>query len=273
MSEGARIIDVRAAVLEDNDRLAAALKEELWRRGTFLVNLMGSPGAGKTSLLAALLPLLAGRFRPAVIEADLDSRVDADALEAKGWRATQLRTGGFCHLDAFMVRRGLAELGLVDETDPAGGAGAALSAPGAAGEAGDDPGSTGRGRQIPPYDLVFIENVGNLICTAQADTGAAMNLALLSVPEGDDKPLKYPPIFAMADAIAVTKADYLDREAFDLAALRERVAALKPDARVIAVSARSGEGLAELAEFIAERAAAWLSRAAREDRRAGPRYL
>jgi hydrogenase nickel incorporation protein HypB len=271
MSEGARIIDVRAAVLQDNDKLAGALKEELRRRGTFMVNLMGSPGAGKTSLLAALLPLLAGRFRPAVIEADLDSRVDADALEAKGWRAAQLRTGGFCHLDAFMVRRGLAELGLVDETDSVGGgAGAALSAPGAAGH---DPGSAGRGRQVPPYDLVFIENVGNLICTAQVDTGAAMNLALLSVPEGDDKPLKYPPIFAMADAIAVTKADYLDREAFDLAALRGRVAALKPDSRVIAVSARSGEGLAELAEFIAERAAAWLSGAAREDRRAGPRYL
>lgn len=274
MSEGARIIDVRAAVLEDNDRLAAALKDELWRRGTFMVNLMGSPGAGKTSLLAAILPLLAGRFRPAVIEADLDSRVDADALEAKGWRATQLRTGGFCHLDAFMVRRGLAELGLVDETDSANGgvgmAGAALSAPGAA---GDDPGSAGLGGKVPPYDLVFIENVGNLICTSQVDTGAAMNLALLSVPEGDDKPLKYPPIFAMADAIAVTKADYLDREAFDLAALRRRVAALKPDSRVIAVSARSGEGLAELAEFIAERAAAWLSRAAREDRRAGPRHL
>lgn len=254
MSEGARIIDVRAAVLQDNDRLAAALKEELRRGGTFLVNLMGSPGAGKTSLLAAILPLLARRFRPAVIEADLDSRVDADALEAKGWRAAQLRTGGFCHLDAFMVRRGLAELGLVDETDTAGGDG-------------------GDGRGDPPYDLVFIENVGNLICTAQVDTGAAMNLALLSVPEGDDKPLKYPPIFAMADAVAVTKADYLDREAFDLAALRGRVAALKPDSRVFAVSARSGEGLAELAEFIAERAAAWLSGAAREDRRAGPRYL
>lgn len=271
MSDGARIIDVRAAVLEDNDRLAAVLKEELRRGGTFLVNLMGSPGAGKTSLLAAILPLLAGRFRPAVIEADLDSRVDADALEAKGWRAAQLRTGGFCHLDAFMVRRGLAELGLVDERDSAGGgADMALYAPGAA---GDDPGSAGRGRKIPPYDLVFIENVGNLICTSQVDTGAAMNLALLSVPEGDDKPLKYPPIFAMADAIAVTKADYLDREAFDLAALRGRVAALKPDSRVIAVSARNGEGLAELAEFIAERAAAWLSRAAREDRPAGPRYL
>lgn len=267
MSEGARIIEVRAAVLEDNDRLAAALKKELRRGGTFLVNLMGSPGAGKTSLLAAILPLLAGRFRPAVIEADLDSRVDADALEAKGWRAAQLRTGGFCHLDAFMVRRGLAELGLVDETDSAGGAA------GMAVGAGDDPGPAGRGRKVPPYDLVFIENVGNLICTAQVDTGAAMNLALLSVPEGDDKPLKYPPIFAMADAIAVTKADYLDREAFDLAALRRRVAALKPDSRVIAVSARSGEGLAELAEFIAERAAAWLSRAARGDRRAGPRYL
>lgn len=270
MSEDTRIIDVRAAVLQDNDRLAASLKEELRRGGTFLVNLMGSPGAGKTSLLAALLPLLAGRFRPAVIEADLDSRVDADALEAKGWRAAQLRTGGFCHLDAFMVRRGLAELGLVDETDTAPGAPGEICA---AGIAGDAPGSAGRGRKIPPYDLVFVENVGNLICTAQVDTGAAMNLALLSVPEGDDKPLKYPPIFAMADAIAVTKADYLDRETFDLAALRGRVAALKPDSRVIAVSARSGEGLAELAEFIAERAAAWLSGAARGDRRAGPRHL
>lgn len=257
MSEGARIIDVRAAVLEDNDRLAAALKDELKSGGIFLVNLMGSPGAGKTSLLAALLPLLAGRFRPAVIEADLDSRVDADALEAKGWRAAQLRTGGFCHLDAFMVRRGLAELGLVDEAEGAAGD-VAGDVAGAAGEAGEEPGSAGPRRGAPPYDLVFIENVGNLICTSQVDTGAAMNLALLSVPEGDDKPLKYPPIFAMADALAVTKADYLDREAFDLEALRGRVAALKPDSRVFAVSARSGEGLTELADFIAARAAAWL---------------
>jgi hydrogenase nickel incorporation protein HypB len=163
---------------------------------------MGSPGAGKTSLLAALLPRLCPPLRAAVIEADLDSRTDADALEALGWKAAQLRTGGFCHMDAAMTEAGLAGLGI-----PAG--------------AGTDPEAG-----PVPFDLVILENVGNLICTAQVDTGAHLNLALLSVPEGDDKPLKYPVMFAAADLVVITKADYLDRESFDTGAVAARVMAM-----------------------------------------------
>ncbi len=220
-----RIIDVRASILEDNDRRAAALRGTLSERGIFLINLMGSPGSGKTSLLAAILPLLSPPLRPAVIEADLDSRVDADALEARGWKAVQLRTGGFCHLDAFMVERGLEELGVL----------------------------TPKGGPPPPFDLVLLENVGNLICTAQVDTGAHLNLALLSVPEGDDKPLKYPVMFAKADVVVVTKADYLDREAFDVEEVRRRIEGMRPASRLFPVSARTGTGMPELASFLLDR--------------------
>ncbi len=246
MSGTTRIIDVKAAVLADNDALASALKAELGARGAYLINIMGSPGAGKTSLLAALLPTLSPPFKPAVIEADLDSSVDADALAAKGWRAVQLRTGGFCHLDAFMARRGLEELGLL---------------PAAPGQAAAGDGATAFAAGRPAYDLVFIENIGNLICTAQVDTGAHLNLALLSVPEGDDKPLKYPVMFAMADIVVVTKADYLDRERFDLDALRARLAALRGNPRLYLCSARSGEGIAALSAALAELAGQALKKA------------
>jgi len=225
MNAGTRVIDVQASILKDNEERAETLRRTLADRGVFLVNLMGSPGSGKTSLLAALLPLLSPPLRAAVIEADLDSRIDADALEARGWKAVQLRTGGFCHLDAFMVRRGLSELGIPPP------------------EAGTP----------PPFDIVFIENVGNLICTAQVDTGAHLNLALLSVPEGDDKPLKYPVMFAKADVVVVSKSDYLDRESFDVEALSRRVRELRPDSRIFAASVRTGQGLPGLAQFILDK--------------------
>lgn len=228
MNAGSRIIDVQASILKDNEEQAEALGRTLSERGVFLVNLMGSPGSGKTSLLAALLPLLSPPLRPAVIEADLDSRIDADALEARGWKAVQLRTGGFCHLDAFMVRRGLSELGVPPP------------------EAGTP----------SPFDIVFLENVGNLICTAQVGTGAHLDIALLSVPEGDDKPLKYPVMFAKADVVVVSKSDYLDRESFDVEALSRRVRELRPDSRLFVVSVRTGAGLRELARHIQDRAGA-----------------
>jgi hydrogenase nickel incorporation protein HypB len=257
MSGTTRIIDVKAAVLADNDALAAGLKKELTASGVFLINLMGSPGAGKTSLLSALLPTLSPPFKPAVIEADLDSSVDADALAAEGWKAVQLRTGGFCHLDAFMARRGLEELGLV----AAGGRLGQVEqdgadAPAKAGEGAAKAGTAGA------YDLVFIENIGNLICTAQVDTGAHLNVALLSVPEGDDKPLKYPVMFAMADIVVVTKADYLDRERFDLEALRARLEALRGSPRLYLCSARGGGGIAELAAALSALAGQALRNAA-----------
>lgn len=238
MNGNTRIIDVQASILEDNDRRAAALRRSLSTGKVYLVNLMGSPGSGKTSLLAALLPLLSPPLRPGVIEADLDSRVDADALEALGWRTVQLRTGGFCHLDAFMAERGLEELGVLQRDARAA-----------------DGSGTPDGYFVGPssFDMVFIENVGNLICTAQVDTGAHLNLALLSVPEGDDKPLKYPVMFAKADAVIVTKADYLDRERFDVEAVRGRVEEIRPDSRLFRVSARTGEGVPDLARFLLDR--------------------
>lgn len=223
---GSRIIDVKAAILADNDLRAGRLREGLASQGVFLVNLMGSPGAGKTSLLAALLPRLCPPLKAAVVEADLDSRTDADALETLGWKAAQLRTGGFCHLDAAMTEAGLSELGIATGTNAY-------------------PEAT-----HTPFNLVFLENVGNLICTAQVDTGAHLNLALLSVPEGDDKPLKYPVMFAAADLVVITKADYLDREQFDIPAVAARVAAMNPKAAFYVVSARTGQGLDELASYL-----------------------
>lgn len=234
MNDARRIIDVQASILKGNEDNADALRRSLSDRKILLVNLMGSPGSGKTTLLTALLPLLSPPLHPGVIEADLDSRVDADALEARGWKAVQLRTGGFCHLDAFMARRGLEELGVLP---PEGGI------PGAPDETGPN----------PLFDLVFLENVGNLICTAQVDTGAHLDLALLSVPEGDDKPLKYPVMFAKADAVVVTKADYLDREDFDVEAVHRRVKEIRPDSRLFTVSARTGAGMADLARFLLDR--------------------
>lgn len=234
MNDARRIIDVQASILKGNEDNADALRRSLSDRKILLVNLMGSPGSGKTTLLTALLPLLSPPLHPGVIEADLDSRVDADALEARGWKAVQLRTGGFCHLDAFMARRGLEELGVLP---PEGGI------PGTPDETGPN----------PLFDLVFLENVGNLICTAQVDTGAHLDLALLSVPEGDDKPLKYPVMFAKADAVVVTKADYLDREDFDVEAVHRRVKEIRPDSRLFTVSARTGAGMADLARFLLDR--------------------
>jgi hydrogenase nickel incorporation protein HypB len=251
-----RIIDVKASILADNDARARQLRQQLRGRGVFLVNLMGSPGAGKTSLLAALLPRLCPPLRAAVVEADLDSRSDADALEALGWKAVQLRTGGFCHMDAAMTEAGLAELGIPfhaeDRASPV--LLASRESPAVPTSPVSPAVTSSAGSPIPPesptYDLVFLENVGNLICTAQIDTGAHLKLALLSVPEGDDKPLKYPVMFAAADLVVITKADYLDREAFDTHAVAARVAAMNPKAAFFVVSARTGQGMNELADYL-----------------------
>jgi hydrogenase nickel incorporation protein HypB len=231
-----RIIDVQAAILADNDQRADRLRNRLSSRGIFLVNLMGSPGSGKTSLLAALLPRLCPPLQVAVVEADLDSRTDADTLEALGWKAAQLRTGGFCHMDAAMMESGLGALGI-----PSGPADNTPAQAGPNPHPADGP---------APIDLVVLENVGNLICTAQVDTGAHLNLALLSVPEGDDKPLKYPVMFAAADLVVVTKADYLDRERFDTDAVAARVAAMNPKAAFFVVSARTEAGMEGLASYL-----------------------
>jgi len=202
-----RLIEVKEDILADNAEAADALRARLGRDGTFLLNLMSSPGAGKTSLIERTAEAVAGTLRLAVLEADIDSTVDAERLLARGVHSVQLHTGGLCHLDAAMTGQGLAELDLA------------------------------------AWDVVILENVGNLVCPAEFDTGAHRSVAILSVPEGDDKPLKYPLMFRTVDAVVVNKTDYLAVADFDLAAFRERVQRLNPDAPVLELSCRTGDGL------------------------------
>ena len=202
-----RIVRVRQSILEGNRARAAALRADLARAGVTMVNVMSSPGSGKTSLILRTIEALRERYRIGVIEADIDSTVDADRMTAVGVPAVQIETGGFCHVDAAMVRAAVDELPLGE------------------------------------LDLVFLENVGNLICTAQSETGAHRNVAILSVPEGDDKPLKYPVMFRAVDALVVNKIDFLSLTDFSLEALAERVRLLNRDAPVIPVSCRTGAGL------------------------------
>ena len=201
-----RIVHIRESILAENTTRAADVRQSLTDRGTYLVNIMASPGAGKTSLILQTMGSLRGGPRMAVIEADLDSTVDADKVIAAGFDAVQIETGGFCHADARMVEYALSEL------------------------------DSGR------MDLIFLENVGNLICTAQHETGAHLNVAVLSVPEGDDKPLKYPIMFRSADAIIINKTDYIEIAEFDLEAATQRIRVLNPKAPVFAISCRTGAG-------------------------------
>lgn len=212
-----RVIDVREEILLENRETAEAIRRRLRKAGAFLVNIMGSPGAGKTSLLLRLIPELGKTLKPAVIEGDVDSTIDAEAVSGAGAQAVQIRTGGFCHLDAAMVSRAL------DELDP------------------------------EKFDLIFVENIGNLICPAEHDIGAFLNIVLLSVPEGQDKPWKYPGVFRKADGVVIGKIDYPDFAAFDLAALRERLEFLHPGVEVFPLSARTGEGITGLCEWIQDR--------------------
>lgn len=229
MSGTTRIIDIGESLFDDNKRRAEALRAGLSARGVLMVDLMGSPGSGKTSLLLETLRRLPAGIRAAVIEGDLDSTVDADAVQDAGWDAVQIRTGGYCHLDAAMVSAGLEKLGFQGPADR-------------------------------PYDLVFVENIGNLVCTGQSDVGAQLRVAHLSRPEGDDKPAKYPVMFRNAHVLALTKSDY-DAFAgpggplapFDADAVRARARFLNPEIRIFQTSCRTGEGLDEWTAFIAER--------------------
>ena len=202
-----RIVRVREDILKQNRVEADALKVRLKNAGVVFVNLMSSPGSGKTSLILKTIEALRTQFRIAVIEADLDSTVDADKMTAIGIPAVQIETGGFCHVDATMTQAALEQLAL---------------------------------REI---DLLFLENVGNLICTAQHDTGAHINVAILSVPEGDDKPLKYPVMFRVAGAVIINKIDFLEITDFDMQAVRERIRVLNPDAEILPVSCTTGVGI------------------------------
>ena len=218
--DGVRVIEVKRSVFESNDREADRLRAELRERGTFLLNLMSSPGSGKTTTLERTIEALADELRIAVMEADIDSDVDARRVLAKGVRAIQLHTGGMCHLDAGMTRQGIEQLGADDA------------------------------------DLVFLENVGNLVCPAEFDTGATRNAMILSVPEGDDKPLKYPLMFQVCDVVLVNKMDVAPYFDFDLERLRENVAKRNAGARVIPICAKTGEGMGDWFDWLRAQVAA-----------------
>ena len=205
--EEVRLIEVKEEILSDNIKQAGEVRDRLRKTKTMLLNLMSSPGSGKTSLILRTIEGLGGDLRLGVIEADIESTVDAEKVAARGIRAIQLRTGGFCHLDAGMVTRG------IDAMD------------------------------VSEFDLVIIENVGNLVCPAEFDTGAHKNVMILSVPEGDDKPLKYPLMFSVCDLLLVNKTDYLSLSDFDMAALRKRVSALNPRIMILEVSCKTGAGI------------------------------
>ena len=209
-----KIIEVKQSVFADNDRDADALRVQLKKDKTFLLNIMSSPGSGKTSTLLALAKEFQGKLRWGVMEADIDSAVDAQTMAEAGIPSIQIHTGGMCHLDADMTRQGLAELGTEN------------------------------------LDLVILENVGNLVCPAEFDTGATKNMTILSVPEGHDKPLKYPLMYEKCDLLVVNKVDVLEYFDFDKEKVVEYARMRNPEIEILFVSAKTGEGIAELAEWI-----------------------
>ncbi len=219
--EKVRILEVKQSVFANNDAQAEKLREELKQKGIYLLNLMSSPGSGKTTTLTRLIELLKEDLKIGVMEADIDSDVDAVTIAATGAKAIQLHTGGMCHLDAAMTRQGL------DGLD--------------AGEA----------------DLVVLENVGNLVCPAEFDTGAVKNMAILSVPEGYDKPLKYPLMFQVCDAVLINKIDVAPYFDFDFEKCTEYIRMRNPKAVIFPISAKTGEGIEAVADWLKEEVKNW----------------
>ena len=219
--EQVRILEVKQSVFANNDAQAEKLREELKQKGIYLLNLMSSPGSGKTTTLTRLIELLKEDLKIGVMEADIDSDVDAVTIAATGAKAIQLHTGGMCHLDAAMTRQGL------DGLD--------------AGEA----------------DLVVLENVGNLVCPAEFDTGAVKNMAILSVPEGHDKPLKYPLMFQVCDAVLINKIDVAPYFDFDFEKCTEYIRMRNPKAVIFPISAKTGEGIEAVADWLKEEVKNW----------------
>ncbi len=217
-----KIIEIKKSVFADNDEDAAKLRKELKAKGVYLLNLMSSPGAGKTTTLIGTLKRIQDKVRVAVMEADIDSDVDAVKIKnATGIPTIQLHTGGMCHLDAEMTRQGLDNVALAD------------------------------------VDLVILENIGNLVCPAEFDTGAVRNAMILSVPEGDDKPLKYPLMFSVCDLVLVNKVDVMPYFDFDLDKCREYVRMRNPKARIIPICAKTGEGLDDFADWLLAEVKSW----------------
>ena len=216
-----KVIQVKESVFADNNADADRLRSELNEQGTFLLNLMSSPGSGKTSTLKRTIAALKEELRMGVMEADIDSDVDAAAITEAGVRAIQLHTGGMCHLDADMTRQGIREFGTED------------------------------------LDLVILENVGNLVCPAEFDTGAVKNAMILSVPEGHDKPLKYPLIFQVCDVLIINKIDVLPYFDFDMEKVREYALMRNPKLRIFPISAKTGEGVEAWCDWLRGEVRAW----------------
>ena len=219
--EKVRILEVKQSVFANNDAQAEKLREELKQKGIYLLNLMSSPGSGKTTTLTRLIELLKEDLKIGVMEADIDSDVDAKTVAATGAKAIQLHTGGMCHLDAAMTRQGLEGL---DSSDA---------------------------------DLVVLENVGNLVCPAEFDTGAVKNMAILSVPEGHDKPLKYPLMFQVCDTVLINKIDVAPYFDFDFEKCTEYIRMRNPKAVIFPISAKTGEGVDAVADWLKEEVKNW----------------
>ncbi len=222
--ENIRIIEVKQSVFASNDKRAAQLRNELKEKKTFLLNVMSSPGSGKTTTLTGLINILKEEFKIGVMEADIDSDVDARTVSKNtGVEAIQLHTGGMCHLDADMTRQGIESL------------------------EGDD------------YDLIILENVGNLVCPAEFDTGAVKNMCILSVPEGDDKPLKYPLMFEVSNFVLINKIDVLPYFDFDIEKCKENIKYRNPMADIFEICSKDGRGIKEVAEYIRQLIYDWRS--------------
>ena len=220
--EKVKIIEIKKSVFDANEKDADALRAELKKKGVFLLNLMSSPGSGKTTTLIATINLIKDKLRVAVMEADIDSDVDAVKIkEATGIESIQLHTGGMCHLDAEMTRQGLENL------------------------------------PLEGIDLAILENVGNLVCPAEFDTGSCCNAMILSVPEGDDKPLKYPLMFSICDVVVINKTDVMPYFDFDLERCIRNIRLRNPKARVIPICAKTGEGVEEFARWLVEQVNVW----------------
>lgn len=218
-----KIIEVKESIFADNNKYADDLRAQLKAEKTFLLNLMSSPGSGKTTTLLALVKALKGKIRWGVMEADIDSSVDAETMQNAGIKSIQIHTGGMCHLDADMTRQGLRELGTEE------------------------------------LDMVVLENVGNLVCPAEFDTGAVKNMTILSVPEGHDKPLKYPLMYETCDLLVVNKIDAIDFFDFDREKVVEFARMRNPEIDIIFTSAKTGEGVNELADWIVKQVSEWNS--------------
>ena len=216
-----QVLEIKKSVFEDNDRQADALRDELKKKGIFLLNLMSSPGAGKTTTLGQTIKALKDEMTIGVMEADIDSDVDARTISETGAKVIQLHTGGMCHLDAEMTRQGL------DGLDASG------------------------------VDLAILENVGNLVCPAEFDTGSSKNAMILSVPEGHDKPLKYPLMFSICDVVLINKIDVMPYFDFDLEKCKEYILMRNPKAKIIPICAKTGEGMKEWTDWLRDQVKEW----------------